>query len=275
MSFRLTLRCTLSALLLGSTLAAHANISVDQILEQVRDRDDGHNSFSKTTLILQDDSGSERQRELIYLQKDQNKDSWMTLYFTGPSDVRGVGLQSVNYEETLNQNDDQWMYLPAFRQIRRIAADDKRGAFMGSQYAYIDLDRLRVSDYQNQQLADETWQNYDCYVVERTPINQDIINKTGYHKTVVWVDKATDIVVKQTYYDEKGVLFKTMEVTQMQQIQGIWTVMESKMTHHVKNKHSILRFSDVRYNVELDDNFFKQSILRRGINASNLPLLRQ
>jgi outer membrane lipoprotein-sorting protein len=265
-------RKTLSALVLASLAsAAFAAPDADSILKAVRDRQDGKDIYSESRLILDDPSGGKRERDLIYLQKDYPEDERLTLYFKTPSDVKGVGFQSFNYNEATGKDDEQWLYMPAFRQVRRIATGDKRGSFMGSEYAYIDLDKLRVSDYKQAVTGEEAVDGRDCWVIERSPASEEVINKTGYHKTVLWVDKERNLVLKQTYYDAAGVLFKTMAVSKVEQIQGIWTVMESTMSEHVGGKRSTLQFANVHYDVGLDDKLFQQRVLQSGVNAGNLP----
>lgn len=261
----------LTLLLACLPLAAFAAPDADSILKAVRDREDGKDIYSESRLILEEPSGARRERDLIYLEKDYAEDERLTLYFKSPTDVKGVGFQSANYKESVGKDDEQWLYMPAFRQIRRIATGDKRGSFMGSEYAYIDMDKLRVGDYKQTVTGSETAAGRDCWVVERIPVSEDVINKTGYHKTVLWVDKERSLVLKQTYYDAASVLFKTMDVTKVEQIQNIWTVMESTMTEHVSGKRSTLQFANVHYDVGLDDKLFQQRVLQTGVNAGNLP----
>lgn len=255
----------------GFAGAASATPDADSILKAVRDRNDGKDSYSESRLILDEPGGAKRERDLVYLEKDYDEDERLTLYFKSPSDVKGVGFQSANYNETTGKDDEQWLYLPAFKQVRRIATGDKRGSFMGSEYAYIDLDKLRVGDYKQTLKGSETIDGRDCWVIERIPVSEDVITKTGYHRSVVWVDKERNIVLKQTYYNAANVEFKVMNVTKVEKIQGIWTVMESTMTDRVSGKRSTLQFANVRYDVGLDDKLFQQRVLQTGVNAGNLP----
>jgi outer membrane lipoprotein-sorting protein len=265
----------LLVVLAGSAITYPGRTSpADDILARVRNRADGRDIYSDTKLILTDDKGNKRERALIYLQKDYGQDERMTLYFTHPGDIRGVAFQSVNYDESSHKEDDQWIYLPAFRQVRRIASADKRGSFMGSEYAYVDLDRLRVTDYSQTLEGEASVLSRPCYVIARIPVSEKVVRKTGYHKTRLWIDKETSIVLKQTYYDDKGMLFKEMNVRRMEQIDSIWTVMESDMRDHITHKSSTLIFSNVRYNVGLSDALFKQEVLKQGVHVGNLPRLR-
>jgi len=271
MNIKHIITLALAAAFSGAALAA---ADADAILKAVRDRPDGKDIYSETHLILADPGGSVRERELFYLQKDYPGEERLTLYFKAPSDVKGVGFQSANYDEAAGKDDEQWLYMPAFRQVRRIATGDKRGSFMGSEYAYIDLDKLRVGDYQQTVTGSEAVGGRDCWAVERVPASADIIAKTGYDKTAVWVDKERNLVVKQTYYNSAGVLFKTMEAARVEQVQGIWTVMESVMTDHLSGKRSTLRFDNVRYDVGLGDELFQQRVLQGGVHEGNLPSSR-
>lgn len=274
MNYRQLLRLGACLAMALAASASAATPSADQILDRVRNRPDGTDIYSEVKMILKESNGSTRTRELIFLEKDYGKDEKLTLYFTGPADVKSVALQAVNYDEAVDKEDEQWMYLPAFRQVRRISATDKRGSFMGSQFAYIDLDRLRVTDYVQKLEGEEKVLDRDCYVIERIPASEKIINKTGYYKTRVWVDKERYIVLKQTYFDARGVQFKQMTVKNLEKIQDIWTVTESEMQDFVNQRSSTLLFTNSRYNTGLGDQLFQQNIMKTGVNSGNLPALR-
>lgn len=269
------LRAVVVTMMTAFSVEAFATtMSADQILEKVRNRPDGKDNFAKASLILKEKDGSARTRNLYFLQKDYGKDDHLTLSFYEPADVKGVVLQSINYDEMKDVEDDQWMYLPAMRQIRRISASDKRGSFMGSQFSYIDLDRLRVTDYQQKLLGSEQVGDWGCYLIERIPASLEVKNRTGYEKVHVWVDKETFVVVKQAFFDAKGVPFKEFIAKDLKKIDGVWTVTHSVMQDLVTQRASDLVFSDVHYDVGLDDSYFKKNIMRRGIKDGNLPKVR-
>ena len=258
--------------ILSCSVFADAN-DANAILKAVRDRPDGKDIYSEAQLILVEPSGSNRERDLLYLQKDYPDEDRLTLYFKAPSDMKGVGFQSANYAESTGKDDEQWLYMPAFRQTRRIATGDKRGSFMGSEFSFIDLDKLRVSDYKQTVTGSETIDKHNCWVIERIPVSEDVITKTGYNKTVLWVDKERNLVLQQTYYNSAAVLFKIMNVNHSEQIQGIWTITESTMTDRLSGKHSVLLFKNLHYDVGLGDELFQQQILPKGVHEGDLPAL--
>lgn len=134
---------------------------------------------------------------------------------------------------------------------------------MGDEYAYIDIEKVRIGDYTQKVLREDTLNGRPVWVIERTPKN-DTINKTGYYKSVVWVDKERDLILQQTYSDAKGIEFKKLEVKKVEQVDSIWTVMQSDMINLSKNKRSSLIYSNVHYNVNLDDKIsFSKAFLRQ------------
>ncbi len=268
----------IALLLLALTASnAHTNSTppnADALISESRNRDDGKDVYTEATLMLIDEHGKIRNREMRYLQRDHGSDEQLTMLFTEPTDVKGVGFQNITYEEKKNEPDGQWLYMPAFRQIRRIAGADKRGSFMGSEFAYIDLEKPRVSDYTQKVTGEAVVIERPCWLVERIARNIEVTTRTGYNKTVACIDKESKIVLRQTYFDAKDIEFKQMNVTKLEQIQNIWTIMELEMYDRVTKKRSKLIFRNVRYNTGLGDKFFTQSILRKGISDADLSQIR-
>lgn len=243
----------------------------DEIMRQVRDRDDGRSFISQVSLVLHDKKGNTRTREFLYLQKDYADSDKFTMFFSAPADVRDVAFLIENPKEAQGKEDSQWMYLPVSRQIRRISTSDKRGAFMGSEYSYADLDKVRVKDYRQKILGEETVLGRPCYVVEREPSGPEILTKTGYSKLKIWVDKRNHLVMRQDFFDVKGVLTKQMRTQSVATIDGIDSIMLSETEHFVDGTRSEMRFNQLKYNVNLDDSLFTQAVIRRGLKAADLP----
>lgn len=261
---------TTSVVLLTS-LAALAAPSADDIIRQARDRNDGKSFMSEVSLILLDKQGNSRVREFSYLQKDYQDSDKFTMYFTAPSDVRDVAFHIENPHESLGAEDSQWMYLPVSRQTRRISTTDKRGAFMGSDYSYADLDKIRTDDYSQILVGQEIINGRECYVIERKPASAQILAKTGYNQLKVWIDKQNHLVMRQDFFDVKGVMFKQMRTIRVETIDQIDSIMLSETEDVIAGTRSQLRFNQLQYNVELDDRLFNQTSIKRGLKSGDLP----
>lgn len=264
---------TLAAALLAST-GALAAPSADDILRQARDRDDGKSFMSQVSLILVDKQGNTRVREFAYLQKDYADSDKFTMHFESPSDVRDVAFHIENPREALGLEDSQWMYLPVSRQTRRISTTDKRGSFMGSDFSYADLDKIRVGDYRQTLVGEEVIEGRECYVIERRPASEQVLAKTGYDRLQVWIDKQNHLVMRQDYFDVRGVMTKQLYTRKVETIDGVDSILLSEVQHLVNGTRSQLRFNKLQYNVELDDRLFTQTSIRRGLKAGDTPDFR-
>ncbi|MET1077021.1 MAG: outer membrane lipoprotein-sorting protein [Pseudomonas sp.] len=258
-------------IMLGASVSAAETLSADQIISQVRDRDDGKSFMSQVSLILHDKNGNTRVREFTYLQKDYADSDKFTMYFSTPNDVRDVAFHIENPHEALGQEDSQWMYLPVSRQTRRISTTDKRGSFMGSEYSYADLDKIRVKDYRQTLIGEEKILQRDCYVIEREPASPEVLAKTGYNKLKVWIDKQNHLVMRQDFYDVKGVLIKQMRTKEVGTVDQIDSILLSETEHFIDGTRSEMRFNHLQYNVELNDRLFTQTAIRRGLKSGDVP----
>lgn len=264
-------RLTLAALVTASAAAQAESPSADEIVRQARERDDGHSFMSEVSLILHDKKGNTRVRTFTYLQKDYPEGDRFSMFFTSPNDVRDVAFHIENPQEVLGKEDSQWMYLPVSRQTRRISTTDKRGSFMGSEYSYADLDKIRVNDYRQTLLGEEQIQGRDCHVIEREPASPQVLTKTGYNKLKVWIDKQNHLVMRQDFFDVKGVLIKQMRTLKVAKVDGIDSIMLSETEHFIDGTRSEMRFDRLQYNVELDDRLFTQGAIRRGLKSGDVP----
>ncbi|EHT04843.1 MULTISPECIES: outer membrane lipoprotein-sorting protein [Enterobacteriaceae] len=252
--------------------SALATPQADEILVKVRDRYDGDDYVSQVTL-RNNSNGNIQDKNMYMLQKDFPDREMVSMFFHSPSDVRNVSFLVANYNESIASDDEQWMYLPAFRKVRRISGQDKRGAFMGSAYSYSDLDKLRVKDYQSTLEGEDKVNGRDSWKIERIPVSQDVINKNGYNRTVLWVDKERDIVLKQDYYNSKNVRYKSLEATEVRLIQDIWTITHSKMKNFENDKESEMIFHAIKYNAGVDVDYLTQNILKTSIKDSEFKKL--
>lgn len=255
------------AMVLGSTVIQAESLSADEVLRRSRDRDDGSSFVSQVSLILHDKRGNTRVREFSYFQKDFDDGDRFAMLFTSPQDVRDVAFLVENPHEELRKEDSQWMYLPVSRQTRRISTTDKRGAFMGSEYSYADLDKLRVNDYRQKLAGEEVVLSRACFVIEREPVSPAVLAKTGYNKTRIWIDKQNYLVMRQEFYDVKGVLIKEARTLDVKTVDGIDSIMHSETENFVDGNRSELKFNQLKYNVDLDERMFTQAALRRALKS--------
>lgn len=155
----------------------------------------------------------------------------MITFFESPPDVKGTGFLSWSYVDE-DKDDDQWLYLPALRKVRRIAASNKGDSFMGSDFTYDDMGERKVEEDNHTLLKSENLKDTDCYVVESVPKKKGYI----YSKKITWVYKANLIPIKVDYYDRKGRFLKTLE-TEWQKVGGIWGLVAGRNEKSLDRTH--------------------------------------
>lgn len=159
-------------------------------------------------MLLRNKQGRESQRKLRIssLEMPDDGDRSLTI-FDSPRDIAGTGLLS--YTHALIP-DDQWLYLPALKRVKRIASANKSGPFVGSEFAYEDLTSAEVKKYHYKWLRDEGLVGRETHVVENTPAYAN----SGYTRRIVWLDKAMLHPLKIEFYDRKNALLKTLLLSQ-------------------------------------------------------------
>ena len=154
------------------------------------------------TMVLINAQGDRTERRFTLEMKEDTQDGNQSrIEFDWPENVRGTILLTHSHKTA---DDDQWLYLPAAKRVRRIAAASKSGAFMGSEFTYEDLTPFVLSKYSYARLPDATVEGRDCFTIERRAIGKD----SGYGREVVWLNKETLMPVTVEYYDRKNDLLK-------------------------------------------------------------------
>jgi outer membrane lipoprotein-sorting protein len=146
------------------------------------------------------------------------------------------------------------------KRVRRITGSGKNDSFMGTDFTYEDMGSrsLNKDDFTLQR--EEAVEGAPCWVVEARPKD----SKDPYGRRVIRVRKDSSVLAAVDYYDRQGRLLKTLRVSGIRQIDGIWTAQKMEMTN-VQDKHStVINISDIRFNTPLEDSLFTVANLERG-----------
>lgn len=207
------------------------------------------------TLINSNSQKRERKMKMIILEKGSGDKSLMT--FLSPADVKGTKF--LNYEH-VNKDDDQWLYLPALKRVKRIASKNKSGSFMGSEFSYEDLGSFSISKYSFKGDAKVVMlDGKKTYKGERKPVSKS----SGYTKQVSWVDAKTFLIKKVEYYDRKSELLKTALFQDYKKISGVWRVGKMTMNNHQNDKKTILIWKNETIKNGLKERNFHKRVLKK------------
>ncbi|QOP41975.1 outer membrane lipoprotein-sorting protein [Sulfurimonas marina] len=251
--------------LLGFGSLAIANEARD-IAQGVYDRDDGKTIIQDMKMILIDKNSNQRIREIKTFGKDFGKDDYRIMFFKSPADVKDTAFLTYDYDDA-SKDDDQWLYLPALKKVKRIPTSDKSSSFMGSDFSYYDMTKRSVDDYTYKILKHTKVRGHDTTMLESLPVNEDVIEESGYVKTIGLVREDIDMVVRSIGFMKNGDR-KYLDITKMHKQNGVWVVDEMVMTTKQGKAtvhKTILQFENIQVNKPINDDVFSTRRLEKGL----------
>ncbi len=269
-----TVAATLAALIgigaLAAPSPAHAQSAEAKglaIVQEAERRDLGWGDFTNDgEMILRDAGGNETRRiwRGMNLERDarSGEGDWSVIVFSSPRDISGTAtLTQAKIEPS---DDDQWLYLPAVKRVKRISSSNRTGKFVGSEFSFEDLGSQEVEDNTYRWLRDEACPGgtgLTCHVIEGVPKNA----RSGYSKRVTWVDATHFNQHKTDFYNRRGDLEKTLTATGYQQYLGkYWRPARLDMQNVQTGKSTTLLQSKYSFGTGMNESDF---------NAQRLPRL--
>jgi len=222
-------------------------------------RDKGwSDSYAEMKMVLRNRHGKESSRQIrvTNLEMDGDGDKGLTVFDT-PRDVKGTAFLS--YSHSL-EPDEQWIFLPALKRVKRISSSNKSGPFMGSEFAYEDISSFEVEKYSYTYLRDETIDGIECFVSELRPQYKH----SGYTKTHVWIDKAEYRIQRIDFYDRKDSLLKIQRFTDYKlYLDQYWRAHTQTMENQQNGKSTTLYWNDFQFKTGLTEKDFEKNDLKR------------
>ena len=230
------------------------------IAQEADRRDTGFGDFTADLLmVLKNRHGDESTRSIRSHTLEVKGDGDKSLsVFDTPRDVKGTAFLSFTHQ---SGPDDQWLYLPALKRVKRISSANKSGSFMGSEFAFEDIASQEVEKYTYLWLRDEDLNGQLCFVMELDPVDP----KSGYTRQVVWVDQAHYRVQKIDFYDRKNQLLKTLTNLGYQEyLNQYWRADEMHMVNHQTGKSTTLKWKNYKFRTGLKNSDFNKNSLKRA-----------
>jgi uncharacterized protein len=217
------------------------------------------NSEVQLEMVLRNAAGRESRRNLkiatLEIADEEFGDKSLVV-FDNPNDIKGTALLS---HANILEPDNQWLFLPALKRVKRISSANKSGPFVGSEFAFEDFTALELNKYDYTWLRDEQYEGMQADVIERIPRYEN----SGYTRQVSWVDRDVYQVRKVEFYDRRGDLLKTLTLADYREYDGIWRSHQMTMVNHQTGKSTDLIYSDYRFGVGLNDGNFVKGRLAR------------
>jgi outer membrane lipoprotein-sorting protein len=252
-------KLTLAATMVSMSLLAHAQ---SPSAEEIVDKElashymAGKDFTAKLSMRLFNAEGSQRERALNLWRMNIGKtgEQRYLISFDSPADVRGMAFLVWKNNK---KEDDRWLYFPALKAVKRIAADDKRSSFVGSDFTYEDISGRDLEEEKHSLVRRENLGDRPAYVIESRPKS----NAT-YARRVSWIDGERWLPLKEEYYDAQGKLQRTFKSEKVENVAGHWTVTSRSMTNNQTGHRTEVVFTGMRYDAGVAEDMFQERSLR-------------
>lgn len=170
---------------------------------------------------------------------------------TAPKDVKGTALLTHTNAQSENE---QWLYLPALKRVKRIASSGRSGPFMGSEFSFEDFSAQQPEKYHFLWLRTETCGEMPCEVLERKPRDPA---SSSYARAIVWLDQGELRIQKVEFYDRQNALLKTLTISGYQKYQGKhWRAERLSMLNARTRAETELSWSAIKFGAGLGERDF-------------------
>ena len=226
----------------------------------------GSDSEARLKMELIHKNGKKRIREVTIWRLECGEGNKSLIYFHKPAADRGTTFLTWEHK---SKDNDQWLYLPGLKRIRRISAGDKHNAFMGTDFSYNDMAPSHPDEFTHKFSGEEKLDGTNCYLVESfhksyLKDGKNVKRKRyEYSKVLSWVRKDNFMLVKSKMFDEEGTEHKEFRAHQIERINGIWTAMITAMKKLKSGHRTVFTIKNIKYNIGLKESWFSRRELSR------------
>ena len=248
------------AMLVCLTFTLHAqNVDALSIVRESRDRIQAETVSTRSRMVIQSRRGSTTERLIDQYSKDGPRGTRMVIVFHRPETVAGTRFLTM---ENPGNPDDRWIFLPAAGRVRRVAAAEGSGSFMGTDFSYDDISSAnRSPDLDTHTLLrEEELNGVACYVIQSVPKDSSY----QYSRMIQWITKDSKITLKIELYNRRNTLVKIAEMSGLREVQGRLTVTETKMTTLAAGTSTTIFTDRIEYDSPIPESVFTTAFLETG-----------
>jgi hypothetical protein len=251
-------KITVLVLLLTSAGFLSAQDAVS-IMNSVKNRIQSDTMISRSRMVITAKNGTTAERAIDQCSKDGPNGGRTVIVFLSPASVAGTRFLTM---DNVTGGSDQWIFLPEVKKVRRIAASQSGGSFMGTDFSYGDISLIDrdVSLDTHSLLREEILNGNSCYVVQSVPKN----SSWQYSKTIAWIDKTRYLTYKSEMYNRRGELIKVMEMSNYKDVQGRLTPMQTKISTVGSGTSTTIYIENLKYDAQVSEGYFTMAYLETG-----------
>jgi len=248
-----------TGLFLPVTSASGATLDAREIMSGVYQQDTSHDVTMRANLEIFDNQGHGKKKKFTYRRLGSVGDSKTLVVFTDPQEIRGVALLSINRQGV---SDRQFLYTPATNRVRSVAAQDRSGRFIGSDFTYEDIAERVLDDFSYRLLgSDETIDGHKTYKVEAAPIAP---GRSQYKFIYYWVAQDVPVILFGEMYDANGQKIRVLHASDLKKESGIWGARHTEISSVQEATRTVLTVDQVKLNTGLDEKLFTPEQLEKS-----------
>lgn len=215
----------------------------------------------KETILMKIVYSPEQSENRILIRKTLRKgeDYKSLMYFKKPVTISGVAMLTLKE----NNHEEQWLYLPANRMLKRIAGSGKKGSFAGTDFSYEDFIYLNADDFKFIKHENIDVNDNDCFVIDVLPATEKAKSQTNYKKRRFYIDSLTYFIWKIEFYDKRGRSLKVQNnYSPINVTNKVLRPEKIIMTNNLKNRKTFLQLTNIIYDPDYISalDFSKQNI---------------
>ena len=244
----------------GFVFAQAPSLTAEAIVENSRNRIQAATTSTRSRMIITAKNGSVTERGIDqYSKKDGQGNNRSIIVFQDPASVRGTRFLTIGNQ---GRDNDQWIFLPSLGKVRRIAASEGSGSFMGTDFSYDDISSMdRKTNLDTHKiLREEKFQDKDCYVIESIPKDSNY----QYSKMIQWIDRNNFVTHKVELYDKRGNQVKLLEIVELREVQGRLSPIVTKMSSLADGTSTSINVGTLRYDDPIPEGVFTTNYLETG-----------
>lgn len=234
-----------------------------EIVEEMVRRHDSESEYTRARMILTKQGGGTRERVIHQWSEKTDKITRSMTKFTAPSDIRNVGTLNWDHSEG---EDDQWLYLPDLKRVKRITGGSKKGLFMGTDIAFEDMRPEDTEANAYRVLQEEDLDGQACWVVETRPTDPVEIRDSGYVSTLRWIDKTHYRPLRTEYFGKGDQRVKVATTENWKKISGdLWRPLVTEFSRPATGTSTRMLLTDIKLNQGIDSSLLTRQGLQRPI----------
>ena len=251
------------------SLSAWAQTGLE-LMQQYQRLHEVDSQYTRSSMTLVNKKGRERVRTMqTYEKKSANGENRSLLKFLSPKKIANVGL--LTWQHDGDTDDDQWLYLPASKRVKRIASAGKKNPFMGSDLSFEDMQSEDLQAHTYKITGEEIINDQTCWKIEALPATQKESRASAYGKRIIWLRKDITYPVKMTFYNRRDALIKQATYEELKQVKGsAWRHDKSVMSTLKKSTSTVVLIEKREIGLTIDENQFNQQVLKRPPVVHNL-----